>query len=162
VWEWRLTLPSELSFWELESRRTLELSESNYKGQTTSNWGVLYIIGKLLKCRCLKWACMTRLDIWNISYGKKKGRESNWQFDSWPQKGRESTRLPCVKMKCDTPLESSRWELQLCFRSHPNWRFEQEVMVLQSCGSWTLTVSGLPFGSHGTKRSFKCGLHGKV
>jgi hypothetical protein len=29
---------------------------------------------------------MTHLDIWNISYGQKKGRESNWQFDSQPQK----------------------------------------------------------------------------
>jgi hypothetical protein len=25
---------------------------------------------------------MTHLDIWNISYGQKKGHESNWQFDS--------------------------------------------------------------------------------
>jgi len=29
---------------------------------------------------------MTHLDIYNTSYGKKKGRESNWQFDSRPQK----------------------------------------------------------------------------
>jgi hypothetical protein len=29
---------------------------------------------------------MTHLNICNISYGKKKGRESNWQFDSRPQK----------------------------------------------------------------------------
>jgi hypothetical protein len=43
-----------------------------------------YIIEKLLKHRCLKWACITHLDIWNISYGQKKGRESNWQFDSHP------------------------------------------------------------------------------
>jgi hypothetical protein len=32
-----------------------------------------YIIGKILKCRCLKWACMTHLDIYNTSHGKKKG-----------------------------------------------------------------------------------------
>jgi hypothetical protein len=29
---------------------------------------------------------MTHLDICNTSCGKKKGRESNWQFDSRPQK----------------------------------------------------------------------------
>ncbi len=86
VWEGRLTFPSVLSFWELESRWTLEPSESNFKGQNTLYWEVLYIIGNLLKCRCLKWAFMTHLDIRNTSYGKKKGRESNWQFDSWPQK----------------------------------------------------------------------------
>jgi hypothetical protein len=29
---------------------------------------------------------MTHLDIYNTSYGQKKGRESNWQFDSRPRK----------------------------------------------------------------------------
>jgi hypothetical protein len=43
---------------------------------------------KVLKCRCLKWARMTHLDICNINYGKKKGQKSNWQFDSRPQKVR--------------------------------------------------------------------------
>jgi hypothetical protein len=60
--------------------------ERNCRGQNPFVWKVLYIIGKLLKCRCLKWACMTHLDIWNTSYDQKKGRESNcqsnWQFDS--------------------------------------------------------------------------------
>jgi hypothetical protein len=78
VWEWRLTLPSEFPFWELESRWTPKLSKSDCRGQNTSHWRVLYIIGNLLKCRCLKWACMTHLDICNTSYGKKKGWESNW------------------------------------------------------------------------------------
>jgi hypothetical protein len=80
VWGWRLTLPSELLFWELESRLTLKPLESNYRGQNTSHWGVFYVIGKLFKCRCLKWARMTYLDICNTNYGKKKNRESNW-FD---------------------------------------------------------------------------------
>jgi hypothetical protein len=86
VWEGRLTLPSEFSFWELESRRTPELSASDCRCQNTLHWRVLSIIGKLLKFRCLKWVRMTCLDICNTSYGKKKGRESNWQFDSRPQK----------------------------------------------------------------------------
>jgi len=38
---------------------------------------VIYIIEKLLKLRCLKWAYITHLDIWNTSYGQKKGWESN-------------------------------------------------------------------------------------
>jgi hypothetical protein len=46
----------------------------------------LYIIGKLLEHRCLKWAHMTHLNIWNTSYGQQKGRESNWQFNSRPLK----------------------------------------------------------------------------
>jgi len=50
-------------------------------------------------------------------------------------------------MECDTLLESSQQELQLCFRSHLDRRFEQEVMASQSCGNLTLAVLGLPFGS---------------
>jgi hypothetical protein len=41
---------------------------------------------KLLECRYLKWARIAHLDIWNTSYGQKKGRESNCQFDSRPEK----------------------------------------------------------------------------
>jgi hypothetical protein len=33
-----------------------------------------------------KWACIAHLDICNTSYGQKRGRESNWQFDSRPLK----------------------------------------------------------------------------
>jgi hypothetical protein len=39
-----------------------------------------------LKRRCLKWAHTAHSDICNTSYGQKKGRESNWQFDSRPLK----------------------------------------------------------------------------
>jgi len=58
------------------------------QGQNTSPWSVLYIIGKLSKYRYRKWACMSHLNICSTSYGKKKGRESNWQFDSRPLKVR--------------------------------------------------------------------------
>ncbi len=102
VWEWRLTLPSELPFWELESRWTLEPSKSNCKGQNTSHWGVLYIIENILKCRCLELAHMTHLDICNTSYGKKKGRESKLAIWLPTTKSQESTQLPCVQVVCDT------------------------------------------------------------
>jgi hypothetical protein len=39
-----------------------------------------------LERRCLKWSCMTHLNISNTSYGQKKGQELNCQFDSWPLK----------------------------------------------------------------------------
>ncbi len=82
VREWTLTLLRELPPWELESRWTLECSKSNYRGKNLMDWRVLYTIEKLLKRRCLKRARVTHLDIWNTSYGQKKVRESNWQFDS--------------------------------------------------------------------------------
>jgi hypothetical protein len=70
----------------LESSRTPENSELELKGQNTSHWGVLGVIGKVLKCRCLNWNRIGHLDIFSSSYGQKKSRESNWQFDSRPQK----------------------------------------------------------------------------
>ncbi len=70
----------------LESSRTPKNSELDYRGQNTSHWSVLGIIGKISKCRCPKWPRMIHLDICNPSYGQKKGQESNWQFDSRPQK----------------------------------------------------------------------------
>jgi hypothetical protein len=75
---------SHVGNWSPE--RTPESLEHNFRGQNSSPWGVIYIIRKLLKCRCLKWALIAHLDIWNTSYGQKKGRESNWQFDSRPLK----------------------------------------------------------------------------
>ncbi len=66
--------------------RTPKISEFDCRGQNTSHCDVLYIIRKLLKRRCWKWARMSHLDICSTSYGKKKGRKSNCQFDSRPLK----------------------------------------------------------------------------
>jgi hypothetical protein len=63
VREWTLTLPRELPLWELESQWTPKSSESNCKGQNSLDWGVPYIIRKILELKCLKWSCMTHLDI---------------------------------------------------------------------------------------------------
>jgi hypothetical protein len=80
------TFPSELPLWELESRWTSKSSKGDYKGQNSLDWRLPYIIGNLLKFTCMKWACMTLLRNKSISYSQKKGRESNWQFDSQPLK----------------------------------------------------------------------------
>jgi hypothetical protein len=79
----------------LESSETPENSELELKVQNTSHWGVFGVIGKVLKCRCLNWPRIGHLDIFSSSYGQKKGRESNWQFDSRPQKV-ENRPLPNV------------------------------------------------------------------
>jgi hypothetical protein len=70
----------------LESSGTPENSELEFRGQNTSHWGVPYTIENFSKCRCPKWPRMNHLDICSPSYGQKKGRESNWQFDSRPLK----------------------------------------------------------------------------
>jgi hypothetical protein len=71
---------------DLESSWTPAASELDSGGQNKSVWGVLYTIKNFLKCRCPKWPRMSHLDICSPSYGQKKGRESNWQFDSRPLK----------------------------------------------------------------------------
>jgi hypothetical protein len=74
----------EMGTWE--SSGTPKNSELDWRGQNTSLWSVLYTVGKVLKRRCRKWPCMGHSDICSTSYVRKKGRESNWQFDSWPLK----------------------------------------------------------------------------
>jgi hypothetical protein len=73
---------------DLESFGTPENSKLDCRGQNTSHWGFLDIIGKVLKCRCPKWPRTSHLNICSPSYGQKKGQESNCQFDSQPQKVR--------------------------------------------------------------------------
>ncbi len=72
----------------LESFGTPKNSKLELKGQNTSHWGVLSVIEKVLKCRCLNWPRIGHLDIFSPSYGQKKGRQSNWQFESRPLKVR--------------------------------------------------------------------------
>jgi hypothetical protein len=78
VREWTLTLPRQLPFWERESRWTPKTSEGELKGQISMNCCALGTIEKILERTCLKWARIAHLDIWNTSYGQKKGQESNW------------------------------------------------------------------------------------
>jgi len=88
VREWTHTLPSGLPLWELESLWSFESSKSNFKGKNSLDWKLLYIIRKLLKCKCVKWAHTIHLNTYNTSYGQNKGRKSKCQFDSWPLKVR--------------------------------------------------------------------------
>jgi len=134
----------------MESRWTPETSESDCKGQNSMACGVFYIIGKLLKRRCLKWVRIAHLDIWNTSYGQKKGRESNCQFDSRPQKvGNRPDLLSC--RACHILLKSSRRELQLCFRLHLNRRSLAKLWGSKIARVPTGGISGLPLGSPGKK-----------
>jgi len=71
---------------DLEFSETPECSDFDSQAQNTLHWGVLSVIGKVLKHRYRKWPRISHSDICSSSYGQKKGRESNWQFDSWPQK----------------------------------------------------------------------------
>jgi len=159
--EWTLTLPRQLPLWEMESQWTPETSESDFRGQNSMAYGVLYIIGKLLEHGCLKWAFITHLDIWNISYGQKKGRESNYQFDSWPQKVRNQPDL----LGCREHA-TYRWKV-----FNENYNFASNHISIQGLLEklWGSKVAGvpigaisrLPLGSHRREKPFGCKLHGQ-
>jgi hypothetical protein len=71
----KFTLPK----WGLGSPPGFLKFQSSIAGLKTPRLVVFfYIIKKLSKHRCRKWACMTHLKIYSTSYSKKKGRESNW------------------------------------------------------------------------------------
>jgi hypothetical protein len=59
------------------------VQSSTARGKTPR---ILGVIEKVLKRKYRKWPRIGHFDIFSPSYGQKKGRESNWQFDSRPLK----------------------------------------------------------------------------
>jgi hypothetical protein len=153
---WTFTLPRELPLWE--SWWTLESSEGDCKGQNLMDWGFFYIIGKILKHRCLKWARMTHSDIWNTSDGQKKGWESNCQFDSRPLKvGNRPDFLPC------------RCRVTYCWKAlDKGYNFALDLISIGCLHTklWgpkvvevsTIGISGFPVGNPRSKRHLDVGL----
>ncbi len=135
----------------LESFETPENSEHDCRGQISSHLSALGVIGKLLKCRCPKWPRMSHLDIYSPSYGQKKGRESKWQFDSWPLKV-GNRPVPNVRSgsatRCWKALfKGYNFGLDLV----PIGGRAEKLWLSKVPGLQPGTVSGLHFGSPGTK-----------
>jgi len=134
---------------DLESSGTPKPLELDSRGQNTLHWGVIYINGKVLKRRCPKWPRMSHLNICSPSYGQKKGRESNWQFDSRPLKV-GNRPLPDVCRRSTirhwkTLEESYNFGLDLT----PIGGRSQELWVSKVPRVQPGTVSGLLLGSPG-------------
>jgi len=87
--------------WGFGVLRDSRMFRVRQQGQNTSHWGVLCVIGKVLKRRYRKWPRIGHLDICSPSYEQKKGWKSNWQFDSRPLKVRNRP-LPDVRIKSAT------------------------------------------------------------
>jgi hypothetical protein len=136
---------SHVGSWNPE--RTPESSECDYKGQNPWPWRIIYIIGNLLKCRCLKWARIVHLDIWNTSYGQKKGQESNWQFDFRPLKVRNRPNSlvckQCAQYRWKALDEAYNFVSDLiAIRS-----LHRKLCTLKVAEVPTVAISGLPLGS---------------
>jgi len=144
----QLTLPK---VGDLESSGTPENSEDDLRGQISSHWCIFYINGKVLKCRCPKWPRTGHLDIWSLSYGRKKGQESNCQFDFRPLKV-GNRPLPDVTSRnrtwrWKTLNESYNFGLNLV----PIRIRGEELWTSKVPGLQPVIVSGLQLGSPGKK-----------
>ncbi len=105
------------------------------------------VIGKVLKCRCPKWPRMSHLDICSPSYGQKKGRESNWQFDSRPLKVGNRPVL-------DVRSRSATWRWKALLEGYnfgldvvPIGGWGEKLWSPKVLGLQPRTVSGLHFGN---------------
>jgi hypothetical protein len=129
---------------DLESSGTLKRLEFDRKAQNTWHWDVIGVIGKVLKRRYRKWPCIGHLDICSPNYGQKKGRKSNWQFDSRALKV-GNRPLPNIW------FESATWRLRDLdkgwFKSHHNWTLQLGVVSSQSPGTPIGTISRLQLGT---------------
>jgi len=122
----------------LESSETPECWELDSKAQNTSHWGVLGVVGKVLKRRYRKCPRIGNSDICSPSYGQKKGRESNWQFDSRPLK---------VGNRCLPDIRSERatWRWK---DLDEGYNFGSDLVAIQVCSRelWRFKVPGVPPG----------------
>jgi hypothetical protein len=135
VWGWSPTLGKSE---ELESSGTPECLKLDRKTQNTSHWGVLSVIEKVLKRRYRKCPRIGNSDICSPSYGQKKGRESNCQFDSRPLKV-GNWPLPDVRFECAT----WRWK-----DLDEGCNFSLDLVAIQLCSRelWQFKVPGVPPG----------------
>ncbi len=143
-----------------ESSGTLETSKFDCRGQNTSPWNVLHVIGKLLKCRY--WKMASHEPFGHLQHKWWQKERPGVKLVVWlpPTKSRELTGPRCVQMECNTLLEKFQWELQVFFRPHPNWRSEQKVMNSQSPQSPNRDNFGTPPWESRDKKPFGCGCRG--
>ncbi len=94
---------------------------------------------------------MTHLDIWNTSYGLKKGRESNWKLDGRP-----------LKVENCPNFFACRWRATYRWKSFDkDYNFALDLISIEGLHAklWApkvaevpiVGISGLPFGSPETK-----------
>jgi hypothetical protein len=154
--------PNTSEVGDLESFGTPECSELDIKAQNTSMRGVLGVIGKVLKRRYRKWPRIGHSDICSPSYGQKKGRESNCQFDSRPLKVKNRP-LPNVRIESAT----RRWK-----DLDEGYNFGLDLIAIRLCSRelWPFKVSGVslgqvfgtPFRESQQNVPFGCSLGGKL
>jgi hypothetical protein len=144
-----------------ESSETPETSEFDCSGQNTSYWGVHYIVENLLKYKCQKWPRMNHLDICSTSYRKKKGQESNWQFDSRPLNVGNGPDPDMCRWSATHRWKALKESYKFALDLVPIGGLNKELWACKVPGVQTGTVSGLLLGSPGTQCHSDVGATGK-
>ncbi len=137
-------------------------SETNFRGQNSMACGIVYIIRNLLECKCLKWACIAHLDIWNTSYSQKKGQESNCQFGSRPKKVRNRANLLNYRQHTTYCWKAVDESYTFALDRTSIWGLLTKLWGSKIAGVPVGAISGLPFGSPKKEKSFGCRPHGEV
>ncbi len=107
-----------------------------------------------MKRRYRKWPRIGHLDICSPSYGQKKGRESNWQFDSRPLKV-GSRPLPDLRIRVRDVVGKISTRATTLVQT--SLRSDLAVGSYELSKSWDSnrdsfgTISGLQLGSPGKK-----------
>jgi hypothetical protein len=130
-----------------ESSGTPKNSKCDCRGQNISHRGVLYTIGKILKCRCSKWPRMSHLDICNTSYGRKKGQKSNWQFDFRPLKVRNRPNPGVWRCSATHHWKALKESYKFTLDLVPIGGRSKKLWTPKVPGVQTETILGLHFGS---------------
>jgi hypothetical protein len=155
----KLTLPK----WGLGSLLGLPKLQSSIVEVKTSRIRVLFI--SLESYRSVDVENGLACAIWIFAahiMAKRKGPGVKLAIWLPTTKSRELTRPQCVQVECDTSLESSWGELQVCLRPHPNQRFEQRVMTSQSPGSPNRDSFETPPWESWDKKPFSCKCYGEM
>jgi hypothetical protein len=132
-------------------KRTPKFLERNYRSQKSSSWKVLYIIEKLLKHRFLKWARIAHLNIFNTSYGQKKGQESNYQFDSRPLKVGNRPNPGACRWGATYRWKDINKGYNFALDLIAIGGFHKKLCALKVARVPVVGISGLPLGSPETK-----------
>jgi hypothetical protein len=140
----------------MESQWSLETLESDFRGQNSMACGILYIIGNLFKFKCLKWACIAHSNIWNTSYGQKKGQESNCQFDSWPKKVGNQPNLLGYRRRATYCWKVLNDSYNFALDRTSIWGLLAKLWGFKVARVLVDVILGLPLGSPGREKSFGC------
>jgi hypothetical protein len=155
----------------MESEWTPETSKINFRGQNSMAYGVFYIIGKLLERRCLKWLSLLIHTSETQVMAKRRAGSQIGSLTPDQKKVRNRPDLLICRTRATyrwKPLDKSynfsleRISIRDNFASdHISIRgMFAKLWDSKVARVFTGAISGLPLGSLGKEKPFRCRLRG--